>query len=138
MSGLNRTAMLAEYQSVAIHGGVAAADPQRLILMLMDGVLDRIAQARGYMQRGRIADKGQTIGRALGLIQELRASLDLQQGGDIAANLETLYDYCSRQLVLANANNQPEVLDTVAALIHEIRGAWAALPSNPKPGTSGP
>ena len=57
MNGHSRASTLGAYQSVAAHGGVAAADPHRLIVMLMDGALERIAQARGCMQHGATGDK---------------------------------------------------------------------------------
>lgn len=132
MSATTRSAQLAEYQSVAIHGGVAASDPHRLILMLLDGALDRIAQARGYMERGRLADKGQVIGRAIAILQELRGSLDLSAGSQIASNLDALYDFCCRQLLQANTDNRPQTLDLVAALLQEIRGAWVAMQPKPR------
>ncbi len=130
MGAITRSAMLAEYQSVAIHGGIAAADPQRLILMLLDGALDRIAQARGYMERGLHSEKGQLLGRAMALLQELRASLDFAKGGEISLNLDVLYDYCCRQLLSANAENRLQTLDLVTGLLQEIRGAWMQLPAS--------
>ena len=119
---------LAEYQSVAAHGGVAAADPHRLILMLIDGALQRIAQARGCIEHGAIAEKARLLHTAVMIVEELRASLDLRAGGSIAANLDDLYDYCCRRLVLANAQNRTDLLDEVSHLLREIRSAWAALP----------
>src|SRR5512147_2376504 len=102
----NRPSSLAAYQSVATHGGIAAADPHRLIVMLMDGALERLAKAKGCMQNGAIADKNQFISTAIAIIDELRVSLDLKAGGPIAANLDDLYDYMCRQLVKANLNNR--------------------------------
>ena len=127
MGALTRSEMLAEYQSVAVHGGIAAADPQRLILMLLDGALERIAQGRGYMERGLTADRGRVLGRAMALIQELRASLDMTGGGEIASNLDALYDYCCRQLLAASAENRSQTLDLVSSLLQEIRAAWVQL-----------
>lgn len=124
----SRGSTLAAYKATAIHGGVAAADPHRLITMLMDGALERIAQARGCIQHGATAEKNRLLHAAVAIIDELRASLDLQRGGTIAANLEDLYDYLCRQLVKANLQNRLETLDEVAHLLAEIRGAWHALP----------
>jgi flagellar protein FliS len=119
----------AAYQSVAAHGGVAAADPHRLIVLLMDGALDRLARARGSMQHGgSIIEKNDLISSAVGIIDELRASLDLKAGGPIAANLDDLYDYMCRQLVKANLGNRAEMVDEVMHLLAEIRSAWIALP----------
>jgi flagellar secretion chaperone FliS len=125
----SRASTLGAYQSVAAHGGVAAADPHRLIVMLMDGALERIAQARGCMQHGTAGDKNGLLSSAVAIIDELRCSLDLKAGGSIAANLEDLYDYICRQLVKANVSNRIGILDEVTHLLNEIRTAWITLPA---------
>lgn len=129
MNAYARTSNLAAYQSAAAHGGVAASDPHRLIVMLMDGALERIATARGCMQRGETAEKVRLLNRSVSIVAELRGSLDLSAGGQIAANLSELYDYMNRRLMAALANNQVELLDEVSKLLSEIRGAWAAIPA---------
>src|SRR5262245_12124641 len=129
MTAYTRPSTLAAYQSVATHGGVAAADPHRLIVMLMDGALERIAQARGCMQHGAAGDKNGLLSSAVAIIDELRCSLDLKTGGTLAANLDALYDYLCRQLVKANLSNRIAVLDEVTHLLNEIRSAWIALPA---------
>lgn len=115
------------YSSVSAHGGVAAADPHRLIVMLMDGALERIATARGCIERKDIGGKAQLLNRAVQIVGELRGSLDLKKGAEVAANLDALYDYVSRRLVLANAQNNPDMLDEVIKLMREIRTAWAEI-----------
>jgi len=125
----SRGSTLGAYQSVAAHGGVAAADPHRLIVMLLDGALERIAQARGCMQHGTTGDKNGLLSSAVSIVDELRCSLDLKAGGTIAANLEDLYDYICRQLVKANTSNRIGILDEVTHLLNEIRAAWITLPA---------
>ncbi len=125
----SRSATLAAYQSVAIHGGVAAADAHGLIIMLMDGALERIAQARGCLRNGLKADKNHLISAAVAIVDELRCSLDLHTGGAIAANLDDLYEYMCRQLMKANLSDRAETLDEVSHLLGEVRSAWIALPA---------
>jgi flagellar protein FliS len=124
----SRGSNAATYQSVAVHGGVGAADPHQLIVMLLDGALTRISQARGAMEHGATAEKSQHLNRAIAIVDELRQSLDLSRG-EIAANLESLYDYMGRQLLLAHVGNRTELLDTVTSLLKEIRGAWILIPA---------
>src|SRR5262249_11894117 len=104
---------VAAYQSVATHGGVAAADPHRLIVMLMDGALERIAAARGCMKNKAYADKARLIHRAVAIIDQLSNSLDMNAGGEIAGNLRELYGYMSRLLLEATVQNDSGKLDQV-------------------------
>lgn len=123
------TAKIAAYNSASAHGGVSAADPHRLIVMLMDGALERISTARGCIARGETIEKARLLNRAVSIIGELRASLDMKSGGQIAANLSDLYDYMCRRLLAATSENRVELLDEVMKLLHEIRGAWTAIPA---------
>ena len=129
MSAYPNRSSLAAYRSVAAHSGVDAADPHRLVTMLMDGALERLASARGTMEHGQTEAKSRLIHRAVAIVEELRASLNLQAGGEVAANLADLYDYCGRQLVRANLENRVELLDEVSNLLREIRGAWVQIPA---------
>ena len=118
--------------------GAASGDSRQLILRMMDGAIDRIVTARGHMQRGEIAAKGAAIGRAIGVIDGLRTSLDQARGGEIAANLERLYDYMMRRLLEANFRNDMAGLDEVAGLLDEIRSGWAGIASSTAaPATAG-
>ena len=129
MSAFPQANKLAAYSSAAAHGGVAAADPHKLIVMLMDGAIERIRAAQSSIQRGDIAEKAQLIQRAVAIIGELHASLDVSAGGQIAANLSALYDYMTRTLLKATVDNKTEMLEEVARLLHDLRGAWVAIPT---------
>ena len=121
-------AKLAAYRSTAVHSGIDAADPHRLIVMMMDGALERIATARGLMQHGASAEKAQLLHRAVAIIDELRNCLDFKTGGTLATNLDSLYEYMCQRLMQANSANKPEWLDEVSRLMTEIRSAWLQLP----------
>ncbi len=107
---------------------VESASPHRLVLMLFDGALQAIRQARIHMGQGQIAEKGQLLGKAISIVEEgLRASLDKAAGGELAQNLEALYEYCARRLFEANLKNDPVLLDEVERLLADLREAWATI-----------
>src|SRR5688572_17607463 len=93
---------LNQYQSVDIESKVSASNPHKLISMLLDGALKKIAQASGATSRGETAQKGAFISGAIKIVDSLRAALDHQQGGELASNLEALYSYMERRLAEAN------------------------------------
>ena len=128
------------YQSIATHGGVSAADPHRLVLMLLDGALARVAQARGCDANGEKLEATLHVQKALAIVGELKAALDLSQG-EIARNLDSLYDYICRLLLVAHIPTKRDVLPEVSQLLGEIRAAWAAIPAaqrNPPNSTARP
>jgi flagellar protein FliS len=119
---------LKQYQSVGVSSGVEGATPHRLVQMLMEGALDKVSTARGALVRGDLAEKGRHIGWAINVIGGLRASLDLEKGGEIAANLDQLYDYITRRLSEGNIQNDPAALEEVQSLLGEIKAGWDAIP----------
>lgn len=127
MSVYARNSKLAAYQSVSAHGAVAGADPHRLVLMLMDGIMERMAVARACIGRGEISKKAKLLHSCITLLAELRGSLNIARGGDLARNLSELYDYMSRQLVRANADSNIEYIKEVTSLLGEVREAWVAI-----------
>lgn len=118
-----------QYNRVGVSSSVEAASPHRLIEMLMNGALEKIAFAKGYMERGNISEKGGHISWAISIVDGLRASLDLKTGGEIAQNLDDLYDYMTRRLARANVENNPDILDEVASLMSSVKSAWEQIPT---------
>ena len=115
------------YSSLKVQSGVMDASPHRLIQMLFEGALERIAQAKGAMQQNQVARKGELIGKAVNIVGGLQGSLDDKEGGGLAANLDDLYDYVIRRLTQANYQNDPAMLDECAGLLIEIKTAWDAI-----------
>jgi len=116
------------YAKIGVETGVLAANPHKLITMLFDGALVAIALSQKYMKEGDIKNKGESITKAILIIESgLRASLNKNVGGEIALNLDALYDYMSRRLFSANVENSQEFLSEVHALLSDLRGAWEAI-----------
>jgi len=124
---MNAMAALKQYQSVNTQAQAVDASPHRLIQMLMEGGLTRIAQARGAMERQQTALKGELIGKAIAIIGGLRDGLDLQRGGELASNLDSLYQYMVSRLLDANMKNEAAPLDEVAGLLRNVKSGWDAI-----------
>ena len=124
---MNAMAALRQYQTVNTQARAVDASPHRLIQMLIEGGLTRIAQARGAMERGQTALKGELIGKSVAIIGGLRDGLDHERGGELAANLDSLYEYMVTRLTEANISNEPAILEEVAGLLRDIKSGWDAI-----------
>lgn len=116
------------YANVGLETGIASASPHALIIMLYDGVLVALRSAKANIAANNIAAKGKAISHAITIIDNgLRASLDQEAGGEIAANLDALYDYMSRRLLHANIKNDVGILDEIHGLLSNLRSAWVEI-----------
>jgi flagellar secretion chaperone FliS len=113
-----------EYQSVGTQTSIVDADPHRLIQLLFEGATARIAAAKGHIERKEFDKKSNQINSAISIIGGLQESLNFEAGGELAYNLEKLYDYMIRRLFEANVRNSLEMLDEVNGLLLQIKSAW--------------
>ena len=125
---MNAIAAMRQYQQVSVHSGIMDASPHRLVQMLMEGALEKIALAKGYMTNNEIARKGENIGKAIAIVGGLQSTLNHDSGGEISANLNRLYDYMSTRLVIANLHNDASILDEVTGLMVDIKMGWDGMP----------
>jgi flagellar protein FliS len=137
LSSFARKSSLAAYQSVSALGS-AQADPHRLVQMLFDATAERLVSARACIEHGQIARKAQLLHSCVILIAELRGSLNMADGGEIAQNLSNLYDYMVRQILLANVDNDTNRVTEVLGLLNDIRSAWIAIGPEVRKAEQGP
>ncbi|OEC60327.1 MULTISPECIES: flagellar export chaperone FliS [Pseudomonas] len=124
---MNAMMAMQQYQRVNVQAQVAEASPHRLIQMLMEGGLERMAQAQGAMMRDQASLKGELISKSIAIIGGLREALDPTQGGEIASNLDRLYEYMIARLIEANKANDPALVNEVAGLLREVKSGWDAI-----------
>jgi flagellar protein FliS len=116
------------YANVKVETGVASSSPHSLIIMLFEGAMVAVASGIQQMEAGDIAKKGASISKAISIIDNgLRASLDKKIGGEIALNLDALYEYMSDRLLTANLKNQPVILEEVYQLLKGLKDAWEGI-----------
>jgi flagellar protein FliS len=119
---------LKQYQSVDLRATIETASPHKLISMLLDGALASLAKAKGAIERNSIEERNQHLNKASDVVVGLKGSLDLDKGGEIAANLDALYDYMVRCIYEANRHNNADKVQEVISLMLEIKQGWAEVP----------
>ena len=128
MAFMNNELALSSYNDTGNYGQVDEADGHELITLLFDTLTLRITQAKKSIEENDINEKIVRLTKALNIIDGLRVSLNHEEGGEIAKNLDDLYDYMQRRLVEANATNDISILIEINSLVDEIKGAWAQIP----------
>ena len=124
---MNARAAMQSYGQVQVNAGVQDASSHRLILMLFEGVLARIAQAKGAMQQKDLENKSRKITEAMNIVVGLREFLDLDAGGELAQNLDALYSYVQQTLLQAHTQNDESKLDECRTLLEGVSEAWAQI-----------
>ena len=127
---MNRMAALRQYKTVNTQSEIHDASPHRLIQLLMEGGLSRIAQARGCMERGEMLEKAKLIAKAMDIIAGLREGLDFKKGGQLALDYARLYDYMTRRLVEANRKNSLKMMEEVTGLLLQLKMGWDGISPN--------
>ena len=125
---MNANTGLTEYMVTKNESALTDATPHKLIGMLFDGALESIAKATGAITSGDVAARGEAIGKAMTIVDNLRAMLDSERGGEISANLEQIYDYICRRLLQASSEEDPALLKEVAGLLREVKSGWDSIP----------
>jgi flagellar protein FliS len=116
------------YKTVSVETSVSAADPHQLVKLLYDALLQALGTAKLAIQANDVPIKGKAIGKAVRLIEEgLKAGLNQEQGGQLASNLRSLYDYCTLALTEANFRSDVKKVEEVIGLLQPIAQAWGAI-----------
>ncbi len=118
---------LKQYKNVGLAAAVQTASPRELIRMLLDGALTALATAKGSIERNDIQGRTQQLNKANDIILGLKDFLDMEKGGEIAENLDALYDYMVRTVMQANRNSDAEKVQEVMSLLLEIKTGWTQM-----------
>lgn len=123
------SAKLKFYQKEATKTELAGASPYKVIQMLMAGVIDNLALAKGALQRKDLETKARVLSKATAILESLRSCLDESIAPELAGNLYSLYSYMIERLIDASVERDSTVaIDEVAELFREIKTAWDQIP----------
>ncbi|UHL65287.1 flagellar export chaperone FliS [Paralcaligenes sp. KSB-10] len=132
--GAGRMKSAQTYASIGLETEVLSASPERLITLLFDGAQAAIGKARLYLQQGNIEGRGKAISQAINIVESgLKASVDLEAGGELANNLVATYELIARKLLLANLNADAENLALAEQLLCNIGDAWRTAVDTKRP-----
>ena len=112
---------------------IQSRSPLELVVMLYDGALRFLQQTVDAMQRGDLVTKRDSLSRAMAIVTELHGMLDLEQGGEVAASLDSLYTYMMERLTTANQQRDPAPVAEVMRLMTGLREAWSQIAQAPPP-----
>jgi flagellar protein FliS len=116
------------YAKVGLESGVVAASPHQLIVLLYEGAELAVRMAIRHMRDGDLMKKSAAVTKASSIILDgLRAALDTRQGGELALQLDALYDYMNNRIMLAHLRNETAPLEEVLGLLQELREAWQQI-----------
>lgn len=101
--------------------------PLELIVILYDTALTRIAEARAAVERNDLPARRDAISRAMAIVSELQSTLNLKDGGEIAASLDSLYSYATAALIEASTRTSPTSLNDVEKVLSNLRDAWSEI-----------
>lgn len=109
---------------------ILTASPEKIVKLLYDGAVRFLERSRTGLadpSTARSAMVGESLGRSLAIISELRTSLDHEKGGEIATNLDSLYEYCTDQLTRANVDRTPEGVENALRVLRTVKEGWDAI-----------
>jgi flagellar protein FliS len=116
-----------QYQQMNVQTSVMDASPHQLITMMFDGLIGRLATAKGFIGRKDYEGKSRALGSAITIIGALQDALDAERGGEIAENLDRLYLYMTRRVFAAGVANDTDIIDEVIGLVKTIKEGWDGI-----------
>lgn len=121
---------LQSYRKVSLDSEISVASPHRIVQMMFAGGLERLAQSRYAIENSDMKNKGLFIGKAIGIINGLNNSLNMDDGGEIAGNLSQLYDFIIMKVTEANLKNDTQAIDDAVAVLRTLKEGWDAIPQH--------
>ena len=125
---MNKSVQDQQYKLIDTETGVVDADPHHLIVMLFKGALEKLAVAKGCMQRNEIAAKGEALTQAISIVGGLLDSVDPEAGdGVLVIHLTELYYFVTKRVTDANVNDDIQALQEAIDVLKQLESAWLEI-----------
>jgi len=111
---------------------MTAADPVKVIVMLYEGAIRNLRQTVGHFEAGRKTQASERINKTLKIVQYLSTSLNHEKGGEIAHNLENLYDYVRDTLAMANIDSDTAKIKSAIDVLEPLLEGWQTITTEQK------
>ena len=119
---------LRAYQKTSVNAEISVADPYYVTKLLYQGLFERLAQAKGAIERGDLALKAKKLSTATAILENLRSTLDFSQSKSIAQGLYDIYSYMIDQVAEASLNLMTQPIDNAIRALMPIKKAWDSIP----------
>lgn len=119
---------LRAYQKTTVNAEISVADPYYVTKLLYQGLFERLAQAKGAIERGDLALKAKKLSTATAILENLRSTLDFSQSKSIAQGLFDIYSYMIDQVAEASLNLMTQPIDNAIRALMPIKKAWDSIP----------
>lgn len=127
---------LKAYRRTSLEAELSVATPHRVIQLLFNGLLERLSQAKGAIERKDYEYKADRITKALGIIDGLQGALERKENPELSDKMYALYDYMKLQLTQASSSLDASPIDEVMKLLMPIKQAWDNIPEDVKTKTN--
>ena len=121
------------YQNVYFQNQVRTANREQILIMLYDGALLFLRQAREAGENGKKFIKIEKTGKVVNIITELSNTLDFENGGDLAVQLDSIYWYLIKELIRSNTQDDPEPLNVAERIMVDLREGWIGAIEKTRP-----
>ncbi|MEW7864226.1 flagellar export chaperone FliS [Aeromonas diversa] len=115
------------YKSQSLEAELSVADPHRIIQLLMQGLLERLALTKGAIERRDLEEKADKVSKSMAIIMGLQDSLDFKYD-DISKQLYQSYEFMKQRLLDASRDMDPEPVQEIIDMMLVIKSAWDAIP----------
>ncbi len=125
-----RKKLLDQYRNTGIESAVLSATPHKRVALLYEAAIRHVRLARMAVEKRDIENKSLNTGKAMDIVSGLRSVLDHEKGGELAAQLDALYEFVLRYLLEGSKDNDTAKYDVVIEVLETLQDGWNNMPES--------